>query len=92
MKKFGMILKILGYISYSVFGMWGFFVEIAFIYSAWGILGTLIGIILVPVVLPLLPFYILLVYGNWNLILIIYGGGILGLTFYLIGSWLAKEE
>ena len=92
MKKIGNIFKFLGFFSYIIFGLWGFIVEITFIYSMWGILGALIGIVLFPAILTLVPFYILIIYGNWNLILIIYGGAVLASILYLIGNWLSKEE
>lgn len=69
-------------------GLLGSILSLIVVYSEFGgIGGALLGLFLFPLTFTLIPFYTLLVYGSWTLLLISYGS--IGITWFL--AWIANE-
>jgi hypothetical protein len=71
----GNIFKILGGIAFAIFGFWGF----------------VIGLFVAPITFIAAPWYAGLVLGNWFPLLIGYGGGIVALILFGIGSAISRD-
>jgi len=89
--KFSGIFKVLGGIVFVIFGLWGFFIELAIIEQVAGFWGVVICIILGPVTFVVAPWYALVVWGNWFPFAIVYGGGIVAAVLFGIGTAIAGD-
>jgi len=75
------ILLGFGYSIWTIAGFWGFCIELGIAHKLAGFWGVIIAIALLPLTLFVTPFYALLADGNWILLILIYGGTIIGVTF-----------
>lgn len=87
----GTIFKVLGGIVFAIFGLWAFFLDLTIIGQAAGFWGFVIGFFVAPITFVAAPWYAGLVLGNWFPLLIGYGGGIVALIFFGIGSAIADD-
>jgi len=55
----------------------------------WGIVGA---IFLFPISFPVIPWYALIVYGDWWPLVIVYGGGLLTTTLIGLGHSLLNDD
>lgn len=92
MRKIGYVFVVLGYISWFVFGLWGFIIELNIVYHIAGFWGIALGLTLLPVTFFIVPIYVLIAYGSWFPILIGYGGGFLGLLLRFIGTVISGDD
>ena len=88
----GMPLKILGVISFIIFGLWGLFLEVAIVNEVAGFLGVVLGFMLLPVMFAVVPWYAGVVWGNWLPLMVCYGGGILTAILFGLGSIIAGDD
>jgi hypothetical protein len=49
---------------------WAFFIEVFYLYVLWGFTGIVVGIVVFPVVMAAMPFYIAFAFGNFSPILL----------------------
>lgn len=75
------ILLGFGYTIWTIAGFWGFCIELGIAHKLAGFWGVIIAIALMPLTLFVTPFYALIADGNWLLLILIYGGTIIGVTF-----------
>jgi hypothetical protein len=87
----GNIFKILGGIAFAIFGFWGFILELKIIGQVAGFWGFVIGLFVAPITFIAAPWYAGLVLGNWFPLLIGYGGGIVALILFGIGSAISRD-
>ena len=64
-KLLGISLGAGGMILFFGWGIIGLFVIFSVVYSAFGLLGVLIGIFIFPVTILLIPIYAIINSGNW---------------------------
>jgi len=89
--KLGGFFKVLGGIIFTIFGLWGFILDLAIIGHAAGFWGFVIAFFVLPITFVAAPWYAALVWGNWSPLVIGYGGGIVAAAFFGIGSWIARD-
>jgi hypothetical protein len=90
-KLFGGIFKVFGGIAFFIFGLWGLIIELAIVNQAAGFWGVVIGFLILPITFVAAPWYALVEWGNWFPLLIVYGGGILAIVSFCIGSAIAGD-
>lgn len=88
----GGMLKVVGYVAWITFGIWGFLLDLAIINQAAGFWGVVVGVFLFPVTLMAAPWYAGVAWGNWFPFLIFYGGVIAGTILMAVGSAIAGED
>jgi len=91
-ESIGTFFKILGYVAYAIFGLWGFIVELAIVNYAAGFWGVVIAFVIAPITLVTAPWYALVAWGNWFPLLLVYGGGILAAVLCGIGTIISGNE
>jgi hypothetical protein len=87
----GSIFKVPAIIIYALGGIWGFFIMFQILNDAFGFIGAIISIIILPVVLYLGPLYVGFVDGNWFPATICYGSAALAIVLFFIGSYLDQD-
>ncbi len=87
----GLMLKIMSGICFLVFGLWAFLIDLSILNQVLGFWGVVIAFLLLPVAFVAAPWYALVAWGNPLPLIVGYGGGILALILYGIGSFLAKD-
>lgn len=75
-----------GYITSLVAGLYGFILSFGVVSDAAGFWGVVIGLTLAPVVFAAAPIYALVAWGDATILIVNYGGLILGFLLYFIGS------
>lgn len=90
-KIIGGFFNILGVIAFVVFGLWGFIIELSIINYIAGFWGVVIGFMILPATLIATPWYALIAWGNWFPLLIVYGGWIIGMALFGIGSAISGD-
>jgi hypothetical protein len=88
----GSILKVLGYIVAAIFGLWSFIIDLTIVNQMTGTWGFIIAFILFPITFLAAPWYALVARGNWFPLVIGYGGGIISVILYGIGTAIAGDE
>ena len=87
----GSFFKALSVIGIVAFGLWGTTIETMIVYKVAGLWGVVIGFILLPVTFLAISWYALIAWGNWYPLLVCYGGGIISITLYSIGSAIVSD-
>jgi hypothetical protein len=91
--KLGHVIIGLAYLGFVICGLCMSLVDLAIAGRAAGIWGMVIGIVLLPVTYLVAPWYALIAWGMWVPLVIEYGGGIISLLLFIIGSTLiARDE
>ncbi len=80
----GGFLKVLGYIVFAIFGLWGFILDLYVVYAAGGSSLLVIGILTGPITFLVAPWYAAIALGYWDPLIIGYGGGLV--AWVLIGT------
>ena len=91
MTPLGNLIKVAGWIVFSVTGVWGFFLCLAIISKAAGFWGIVVALVLGPVTFVAAPLYAGFAWGNWFPLLLNYGGGIAGAVLIGIGGTLSGD-
>ena len=91
-KILGSPFKLIAIIIFIVTGLWAFVLSISVINDALGFLGVVLGILFTPILLAAAPWYVLVEYGSFKLLIITYGGLIVGWIFYFIGLFISGNE
>jgi hypothetical protein len=60
--------------------------ELTIVKALWGFWVAALALFLFPGTLALVPWYMLFVYGNWQLLIFTYGGGLLGCLVHCFGD------
>jgi hypothetical protein len=81
-------MKTLAIIIYSAAELISFFWSMAVIIDKLGFIGGLIAFLIIPLTIVFAPFYVGFATGNWTLLAITYGGGILAAVLF----GLSKQE
>ena len=85
-KLTGNIIKVLGIISLSIFGLWSFSIEMNIVISQWGFLGAVVWFAIAPIAAMAVPVYAIFAWGSWGPALVMYGGTLFSLSIFGIGS------
>jgi hypothetical protein len=70
--------KFVGYTIIVLVSLYSLWVDIAFLNAVYGVSGVVIGFVVFPLTITLIPIYLLFAFGVWFPALVVYGGGILG--------------
>lgn len=84
-------LKVFGYVLWTLFGIWGFIIEISILNSVLGFWGVILCFLFLPVALVAVPWYALVALKILYPLLIVYGGTLLSLII-IIGSNESNEK
>lgn len=79
-------ILIFGSIGMNIFLCW------TLISNETGLLGFIIACIFAPLTYAMIPFYTLLKYHSWNLLIIGYGGPLIGIMIGFAGSMFNLEK
>jgi hypothetical protein len=70
--------KFVGYTIIVLVSLYSLWVDITFLNVMYGFAGVVIGFVVFPLTITLIPIYLLFAYGAWFPALVMYGGGIIG--------------
>ncbi len=79
-------MKGLASLIYIVAGIVSFFWSMSVIVQELGFIGGVIAFLFAPITIVFAPFYVGFAKGNWTLLAITYGGGILASIIYAISG------
>jgi hypothetical protein len=85
------LFKIPAMFIYFVGGLWGLAVSLGIVYHGLGLIGTILGLLVFPLVLYLAPWYAGFAQGNWFPVVLVYGSGIVAMILFVIGSAFDKR-
>lgn len=71
MSNFNSFRMLLSIILRIVLGLIGFYLELQVVYSLFGVIGVILGILLFPIVFAITPFVAIFKYGNWTILLVV---------------------
>jgi hypothetical protein len=91
MKAIGRLLKIISYIVYAIFGLWGFILSLSIINYAAGFWGVVIGFAFLPLTFVAAPWYALVQWGTWYPLTVNYGGIAIASVIYGLGALFYRE-
>jgi hypothetical protein len=80
-----------GFGVYAIAGLWCLFLSLVLIAQAWGSIAALIGIFVLPGTLFIFPFYAGFAWGDWQLVMLTYGGTVVGTVLVGIGQAILDE-
>lgn len=86
--KIGGFFKVLGYIFYVIFGLWGLIISFQIVGIVFGSKAAFLSLLVLPFMYGIAPLYALFTWGSWFPLLIGYGGGLVGLGFVTLGDWI----
>ena len=86
------ILLGLGYIIWIISGFWGFCIELGIVHKLAGFGSVIIAIVLFPLTLIVTPIYAIIADANWLPFILIYGGTIVGVTFFSFGLSIMRNN
>lgn len=87
MRKFlSFIFIVPGWIIVAGVGIWTFIFCLRVVYDIAGFWGLVIGFTILPVTFTVAPWYVLIAFGNWEPLIISYGGMILGGGLIMAGK------
>ena len=69
----GLIFNSLGFIAATI----GLILSLGIVMAQWGVTGSVVGFLIFPVALALVPWYAVFEHGNWLPLVMAYGGFIL---------------
>ena len=84
-------MSIAGFWGFFVFYVWGLILAAPIVKNVAGMGWFIVGIILSPVTLVVVPWYALIVQGTWYPLLVTYGGIILSFGMIFIASSLVNK-
>jgi hypothetical protein len=87
----GVIFKLPAFIIYAVSGIWGFFISLGIVADHLGFIGGAIAFSIAPFTVAFAPWYVAIAENNWFPVILVYGGGIAGYIFQVIGSAVDQE-
>ena len=87
-----MALLAIGYIGFTVVGLWSLALCIGVINHAFGYVGLIVSLFIAPIALALAPIYAGVVYGDWRILVIEYGGLVVATALSLLGKWLGQFD
>ena len=67
------------------------FLDFAIIIHSTGFVGALIAFLILPVTFVVTPFYSLIRYGSWVLVIIVYGGAAIVFSLFYLANILEKK-
>jgi len=88
----GNFFKGISVIILLVSGLWSFMIELYIINLVWGLIGLIVGFFIAPVTFLLAPWYVLFAWGNWNPLILGYGGIIVYLILNSVGKLIKPSE
>lgn len=80
-----------GFLTFAVSGIWGFFLCLGIITKAAGFLGLIAAIFLFPITFVVAPFYAGFTWGDWFPLILNYGGGLAAAALLGIGTQLSEN-
>ena len=81
----GSLLIFAGSIIFSSFVISGLYLDMAFVEGIAGFWGSVVACALFPLTHIVVPWYALLAYGSWTLIIVCYGGVMIGALVIAVG-------
>ncbi len=84
-------LKTLASISWVVFGIWAFILELAIVNQVAGFWGVVVAFALAPVTFVAAPWYAGIAWGVWTPLVVGYGGPIVGGILFWVGSTISGD-
>ncbi len=91
LKIFGTLITGIGFIVIIISGLWSIYLVFKVAFIIGGPLGILIGVAVGPVLFFAAPIYAWFQWGDLSIVIIEYGGLLLGLVLTGIGSILSGE-
>lgn len=91
MNAIGSILKNTGMVVWVVAGIWGFFLCLGIISDVAGFWGIIAGLFLGPITFVAAPLYAGFEQGNWFPLILNYGGGMVAMVLFGIGSMISDD-
>ncbi len=85
------LFKVLGYIAFAVFGLWGVIIDFQIVSLVFGSQAAFISLIILPITFLVVPLYALLEWGYWFPLLIGYGGMVVVMVFSHISDWIKRR-
>ena len=86
MTAIGRFLSIVGYAVWVLSGIVGLIITFSIVNQVLGLIFAIIGLFAFPFMLGLAPWYAGFALADWQPLLVIYGGGILGTTTFYLGA------
>jgi len=86
MSTLGKFFKLVGWIVFSVAGLWGFFLCLAIIERVAGFWGLVTALLVAPATFIAAPLYAGFTWGNWFPFVLNYGGAIVAAILIGIGN------
>ena len=80
-----------GVFIYLIGGFWGLFLSVGIIHDKFGLLGTVISLLVFPFTLYLAPWWAGFADGNWQPLFVTYGTTGISYSLILIGSLLNED-
>ena len=84
-------MKTAGWVLFILAELIGFIGSIIIVGNMFGTIGIIIGIFIFPAVLVIVPIYALITTGNWFLLVVVYGVGILSRILMVCGNFKADN-
>lgn len=91
MNSLGASFKLFGWAAIVLGGLWGFVLCLAIISKFVGFWGAVAAIVIGPITVLAGPVYAGFEWHNWFPLALNYGGGLAGMVFVGIGSWLSGD-
>lgn len=86
MQVLGRLIQILGGVVFILASLIGFLSSIAIVVKTWGVWAFILGMVLFPIVFAVAPFYIGFALGDWSVVIVQYGGMLVGFILVAIGT------
>lgn len=83
--------KVLGYIAFAVFGLWGVIIDFQIVSQVFGSQAAFMSLIILPITYIVAPLYALIEWGFWFPLLIGYGGMAVVMVFSYISDWIKRR-
>ena len=87
----GHVLQSLGIAVGIVFGLWAAYIDFKILVQVAGFWGVVLGIF-IPVIIPAVPIYALIKWGDWLPILVNYGGLLITIGLFGLGHLITKQN
>ncbi len=87
----GNILRVFGIVVGIAFGIWAAYIDFKILVQVAGFWGVVLGLF-IPVIIPAVPIYALIAWGDWFPLIVNYGGMLLALLLIWIGQLVVEEH
>ena len=81
-----------GVLTWAVLGIWGLVLSLKVVAAAFGFAGAVAALLLPPLPLLAVPWYVGMTTGRWLLLALVYGGAIVAFLTAWVGIRLVRES